>query len=1613
MNDDDRKIIEQLWSFSRDRRESIFKEFSNQAFTLHADQFIDFTRNGYPSKCFWEQKIELKLLGRPSFTAEDSLSSISSSSNDMFTPPVSPLHDDITNSPFPNFDETDQASIASSLARSKKNLLLQDELKNHRERSHQESSQSFPEDVDQVSGDGSGDDVCEEIAQSDNCRSEAWDQIESLLKKNEVLDPFGVLEVGEKSPQTIETSPENSSPNQEALSKTVEEPETIHEGSIPLLASIPEVSEEAPSKEPEHSKEHSSTHGSDSQKADECTLSQISKEPDNSKEHLSMHGTNSQKAGDCTLSQISEQSLPDVDEPYAFRQQEVPTEKIEEHITNNELDDDSTQVETWETEAAIEPIPNSTDGVENSETNESQPLKINKKSQHSSKSKKSENSASKKVKNSSTTEELLSRHPVRASSQRGEVPCENLESRATSKLPRKKSNHHENVDEDDDDCDISLWDAFDDIETYEGFSQSRKRTRKDVPAGHSRKKRTFEEKFFKRYPDAECQIFKHEVKVHVLRSQQWMLKSNDPASNIDDTYTVMHNNMFKDVVAESALHAHCESYAFNSLPPIDEDDDIMEIPTMIHSNVNVNRNRILSDSESDGSDRMVNPEDAQPSTSTRKRRTKRIRMSTSNPAKKPRRVSDDDSNDATDDDPWDLPQYLGADDDEIEEVEEVRETKEKNANSEPRYRRKSSVDGESKKDPSLNYMKRYSSKHSIRERQLRRISAINYRIRGSTDDELAVNLDNQTSENIPPGSNMPLCLPISATSPRKGGRKNIRDLKTDAEITKASRVANEREKKRLIRVVKINKMLEKCPAVQDKKRLILDIDHKTNEPRVEVHPDLVKHLKDHQFKGIQFMYTNTIENVDLLKEDNEGTGCILAHCMGLGKTLQVIAYVHTILTHPLLKNEFRKIMIAAPVNTLKNWYDEFRKWLPIPDALNIYQMADLRDSLRRANMLGKWYDKGGVLIIGLPSFTSLSNLKFKTTNTPSAFKNIDVAFINPGPDILIIDEGHLLKNDKTKVFQAFCQVPTERKIVLTGTPLQNNLEEYYTMIDLIKPRLLGTKKEFANRFKNPIENGQHADSTAIDILTMKRRCTVLDRILTGSVQRFDYEVLKPYLKPKYEYSIFVQATDLMIELYNYYLDNVTNRRNQTLLADSILLRLVCNHPAILPIRSEKEAKFAAARAERNKQKNGRIKNSLIQEFDLSEEPDEDQIIVIRKDLVGESDQSTPNIVNGSDGSGQPVSEPSDDSPAEWFRKFMKDGESFRKVELSAKFIVFFFILEQCVIKNEKLVVISQCLETLDLIEEFLASHKKVQGSPTLAQEIEWVKDRTYFRIDGTVQPEKRKLYIDCFNNPSNQEAKMFLLAVKAGGLGVNLIGANRAIIFDTHWNPMVDMQAIFRIYRLGQTKPSFIYRLITKDTLEEKIYLKQILKTGLSMRVVDKTNIQNSVRKADVEEYYSIRPQKRCESSQLPSIPKDDLLGDLILAHRDCIVEYREQDSLLQKKPEEDLDEQQRQQAWEDYEKERDEEKRRSEKEAQDARKMSELEKRLIEDELRAKQSEVQPTSSVTDSAEESTMINAQPPSVSTSTATPTSNVPGCSIESLHLNGYYDTRVWYKQESNA
>lgn len=143
--------------------------------------------------------------------------------------------------------------------------------------------------------------------------------------------------------------------------------------------------------------------------------------------------------------------------------------------------------------------------------------------------------------------------------------------------------------------------------------------------------------------------------------------------------------------------------------------------------------------------------------------------------------------------------------------------------------------------------------------------------------------------------------------------------------------------------------------------------------------------------------------------------------------------------------------------------------------------------------------------------------------------------LTPGPDLVVCDEGHLIKNQAGATNKAITKIETRRRIILTGTPVQNNLNEYYAMVDWIKPALLGTVKEFNNLYANPIKDGQCKDSTASDIKRMKQRSFILNRKLSKFVQRKEATVLREFLPDKYEYCIFVPLTNVQEQLYEKFL----------------------------------------------------------------------------------------------------------------------------------------------------------------------------------------------------------------------------------------------------------------------------------------------------------------------------------------------------------------------------------------------------------------------------------------------------------------------------------------------
>merc|ERR1712032_728019 len=280
----------------------------------------------------------------------------------------------------------------------------------------------------------------------------------------------------------------------------------------------------------------------------------------------------------------------------------------------------------------------------------------------------------------------------------------------------------------------------------------------------------------------------------------------------------------------------------------------------------------------------------------------------------------------------------------------------------------------------------------------------------------------------------------------------------------------------------------------------------------------------------------------------------------------------------------------------------------------------------------------------------------------------------------------------------------------------------------------------------------------------------------------------------------------------------------------------------------------------------------------------------------------------------------------WWNQFLADDQELDDVLLGSKMILLMDILKECAMIGDKILVFSQSILSLDLIEEFLEKihnqqelanrKKKTKDADTLDELDTWVPGKDYYRMDGSTAADTRKIWCKYFNKESNHRMRLFLISTKAGGLGINLVAANRVILFDASWNPSHDVQSIFRVFRFGQTKPVYIYRFLAKGTMEEKIYDRQVTKQSLSARVVDEHQIESHFTMNELEELYEFKDEPLSEKP-IPTVPKDRLLAELVEKHKDLVWNIHNHDSLLENKVDEDLTEEERKRAWEEFEQEK------------------------------------------------------------------------------------------------
>ncbi|KAL5224296.1 hypothetical protein ABZP36_010935 [Zizania latifolia] len=625
---------------------------------------------------------------------------------------------------------------------------------------------------------------------------------------------------------------------------------------------------------------------------------------------------------------------------------------------------------------------------------------------------------------------------------------------------------------------------------------------------------------------------------------------------------------------------------------------------------------------------------------------------------------------------------------------------------------------------------------------------------------------------------------------------------------------------------------------------IVNLAREEDEAPVKIPSSISAKLKPHQVSGIRFMWENVIQSVKKVKSGDKGFGCILAHNMGLGKTFQVITFLYTVMR--CAQMGLHTALIVTPVNVLHNWRKEFIKWRPTElKPLRVYMLEDV-SRVNIPYLLTKWRVKGGVLLIGYSSFRSLS--LGRNARDKSAANEITYS-LQCGPDILVCDEAHIIKNRRADTTQALKQVRTQRRIALTGSPLQNNLMEYYCMVDFVREGYLGSSHEFRNRFQNPIENGQHTNSTSDDVKIMNQRSHILYEQLKGFVQRMDMNVVKNDLPPKKVFVVTVKLSPLQRKLYRRFLDvhgfsssaaSEKSFQRSCFFAKYQTLALIWNHPGLLKMAKE--------------QRGNLHQEDVVETFLMDESSSDDNI-----------ENYLPNGEKLKNRNDQPYKKNSDfvNEESNWWENLL-DENAYKEVDYSGKMVLLLDILSTCSELGDKAVVFSQSLSTLDLVEFYL-SKLQIKGKDGKY----WKQGKDWYRLDGSTPSSERQSLVERFNDPENIRVKCTLISTRAGSLGINLHAANRVILLDGSWNPTHDLQAIYRVWRYGQTKPVYAYRLMAHGTMEEKIYKRQVTKEGLAARVVDRQQVSRTISKEEMLHLFEFGDEELLEQSENGSTVND------------------------------------------------------------------------------------------------------------------------------------------------
>ncbi|ESQ36560.1 hypothetical protein EUTSA_v10006771mg [Eutrema salsugineum] len=546
-------------------------------------------------------------------------------------------------------------------------------------------------------------------------------------------------------------------------------------------------------------------------------------------------------------------------------------------------------------------------------------------------------------------------------------------------------------------------------------------------------------------------------------------------------------------------------------------------------------------------------------------------------------------------------------------------------------------------------------------------------------------------------------------------------------------------------------------------------------PIIQVPASINCRLLEYQREGVKFLYN--------LYKNNYGG--ILGDDMGLGKTIQTIAFLAGVYGKDgdsgdtsILESEKGPVLIICPSSVIHNWESEFSRWASF-FKVSVYHGANRDMILEKLNA-------GGVEVL-VTSFDT--------------FRIQGPVLSGINWEIVIADEAHRLKNEKSKLYEACLVIKTKKRIGLTGTVMQNKMSELFNLFEWVAPGSLGTREHFREFYDEPLKQGQRATAPVRFVqIADKRKQHLVSVLRKYMLRRTKEETIGHLMMGKEDNVVFCQMSEVQKRVYQRMLQLpeiqcLVNKDNPCACGSPLKQSQCCRR--IVP-----EGTIWSYLHRDNHDGCDSCPFCLVLPCLLKLQQISNHLELIKPNPKDEPEKQKKDAEFVSAVFGTDIDLVGGVSASESFMD-LSDVKHCGKMRALEK------LMASWLSKGDKILLFSYSVRMLDILEKFLIR-----------------KGYSFARLDGSTPTNLRQSLVDDFNaSPSKQ---VFLISTRAGGLGLNLVSANRVVIFDPNWNPSHDLQAQDRSFRYGQKRHVVVFRLLAAGSLEELVYTRQVYKQQLS-----------------------------------------------------------------------------------------------------------------------------------------------------------------------------------------